>query len=316
MPRLAAAGDPGPRLSGPFTHDNLTIYLVHGKSADGPVPLTLEEGLGKGKVKVHETGTVAELAIENLGEDDVLVHAGDIVKGGQQDRVLSFDLIVPPKSGKVPIQSFCVEQGRWSKRGGEDATKFDANPGNANGKAFKLAVFARKQDEVWAKVREAQMKLEKTVGQSVQSKDSPTSLQLTLEDKKLLERIDEYTKAVGKLTEGKKDVLGYVVAVNGKIDGADIYGSPVLFEKVWPRFMRGCAVDAVAEFEKDKKFAVPTVEAVRSFLREAETAKKETSRDLSQRVQVQTREGDRNVLIECKDKENGGQVIRRNYIAK
>ena len=53
-------------MSGPIVHDNLAIYFVHGQSAAGPVPLTLDEALAKGAVKVHETGSVNELAIENL----------------------------------------------------------------------------------------------------------------------------------------------------------------------------------------------------------------------------------------------------------
>src|SRR4051794_18813278 len=46
------------RVTGPVVHENLAIYLVHGKSAVGPVPLTLEDALTKGSVKVHETGNV------------------------------------------------------------------------------------------------------------------------------------------------------------------------------------------------------------------------------------------------------------------
>ena len=59
---------------------------------------------------------VNKLAIENVSDQDVFVQAGDVVKGGQQDRTLAVDMIVPPKSGKVPIESFCVEQGRWGYR--------------------------------------------------------------------------------------------------------------------------------------------------------------------------------------------------------
>src|SRR5688572_3123684 len=49
------------RLSGPVVHENLAIYLIHGTSAAGPVPLTLAEALAKSAVKVHETGNVNEL---------------------------------------------------------------------------------------------------------------------------------------------------------------------------------------------------------------------------------------------------------------
>lgn len=43
------------RLSGPYVHDNLAVYLVHGESTAGPVPLTLAEALAAGRVVVHET---------------------------------------------------------------------------------------------------------------------------------------------------------------------------------------------------------------------------------------------------------------------
>ncbi|OAI53332.1 hypothetical protein AYO44_16085 [Planctomycetaceae bacterium SCGC AG-212-F19] len=306
-------------FSGPYTYQNLTIFLVHGKdSLPGKKFLTLPEALEQKKIVVHETKNVNELSVENISIDvEIFIQSGDVVKGGQQDRVLGYDLIVPAKSGKVPILSFCVEAGRWSQRGGESAGQFGSSMNNASGKSLKLAVnFARKQDEVWAKVQEAQQKLAKNVGQSVQSKDSPTSLQLTLEDKKLLESLDAYVKAMVKLTDGKKDVIGYVTAVNGKIDGADIFGSPVLFTKAWPRLLKGCAVDALAEFDKDKKVTQPTVEDVKKFLTEAEQGKKETKKDVSPRCEVQTKEAEKNLLIESRDRENKDVFLRRNYIAK
>src|SRR5262249_57959614 len=109
------------RVTGPIVHENLAIYLIHGESASGAVPLTLDEALAKRAVKVHETGNVNQLDIENLSGEEVFVQSGDIVKGGQQDRVLSVSLLLPAKSGRIPIASFCVEQGRWTARGKEDA---------------------------------------------------------------------------------------------------------------------------------------------------------------------------------------------------
>jgi len=119
-----------PKVSDPITHANLSIYFVKGPSDAGPVPLTLDEALEKGSVRVHETQQVSELEIENTGESAVFVHAGDIVKGGQQDRVLTVTILVPPKSGRVPIASYCVERGRWTARGNEEVATF------ASSKAF------------------------------------------------------------------------------------------------------------------------------------------------------------------------------------
>jgi hypothetical protein len=86
-------------LSGPYSHKNLTIFLIHGKDqTTGKPPLTLQEAMAQKKVVVRETGDVNNLTIQNRSREEVFVQAGDIVKGGQQDRVLALDLILPPKA--------------------------------------------------------------------------------------------------------------------------------------------------------------------------------------------------------------------------
>lgn len=95
-----AWADPAPVISGPHVHENLAVYFVHGPSAAGPVPLTLQEALAKGSVRVIETGEVNELKVENTGEEDIFIQSGDIVKGGKQDRVLTMSFVLPPKSGE------------------------------------------------------------------------------------------------------------------------------------------------------------------------------------------------------------------------
>ena len=67
----------------------------------GAVPLTLQEALAKGSVQVVETGRVNELQIENTGAEQVFIQAGDIVKGGKQDRVLTVSFLLPAKSGRA-----------------------------------------------------------------------------------------------------------------------------------------------------------------------------------------------------------------------
>src|SRR5262249_6265677 len=115
------------RISGPYTQDNLTIFLIHGKDAISVKEyLTLAEALEQKKAVVHETQNVNEVSVENLTPDvDVYIEAGDIIKGGQQDRVVGTDMIITAKSGKVPISCFCVEASRWRQRGSEAADKFE-----------------------------------------------------------------------------------------------------------------------------------------------------------------------------------------------
>ena len=65
-----------------------------------------------------------ELAVENNSADAVFIQVGDIVKGGNQDRMITNDFILPPHSGKLPIAAFCVEQGRRGRRGSEPTQAF------------------------------------------------------------------------------------------------------------------------------------------------------------------------------------------------
>src|SRR5258708_5364474 len=105
-------------LSGPYTHRNLTVFLIYGANKiNAKNFLTLQEALAQKKVVVFETKSVNELAIQNLSNQEVYVQSGDIVMGGQQHRMLAVDLIVPPHSGKIPIAAFWVESCRWTRRG-------------------------------------------------------------------------------------------------------------------------------------------------------------------------------------------------------
>src|SRR5690242_16631555 len=53
------------RISGPYTHDNLSIFLFHGPNRSATKLLTLEEAIDQRKVVVYETRNVNELAVEN-----------------------------------------------------------------------------------------------------------------------------------------------------------------------------------------------------------------------------------------------------------
>src|SRR5260370_30757430 len=187
---------PSYRVSGPYTHENLTIYLIHGEDrVKDKNFLTIQEALAQKKVIVHETQNVNQLSIENTSKDEVFVQAGDIVKGGQQDRVIAFDLIVPAQSGKMPIASFCVEAGRWTQRGRENVTRFETSGAQAPTKGLKIAVRQNmEQQKVWENVYKTQNQLEEKLGESVRGTASASSLQLTLENEKLGRTTDDYLK--------------------------------------------------------------------------------------------------------------------------
>src|ERR1043166_10108274 len=228
------------RISGPYTHKNLTVFLVHGKDLlPGKNFLTLQEALAQKKVRVYETKDVNELAIRNLSNQDVYVQAGDIVRGGDQDRMISIDFIVPPRSGRMPIAAFCVESGRWSKRGNEVNGEFSSSDNSAATRELKLAAkSANSQQAVWENVSVAQDKLSRNVGRSVNSQVSETSFELSIENSRVKETSAAYINSLAGILKNKSDVIGYVFAINGKVNSADVYASRALFAKLWPKQKR------------------------------------------------------------------------------
>ena len=305
------------RLEGPFTQGNLTVFLIHGKDRiKGETFITLQEALVQKKVIVRETREVNELSIENISREEVYVQSGDIVKGGQQDRMMAVDLILPPHSGRIPIAAFCVENGRWSKRGAEEATVFNSSSNVVAGRDLKLAAkTAESQGEVWKQVAVAQDKLSANTGTRVNGDASPTSFQLALENKQVQASADSYVKALNGIVGGQTDVIGYVFAINGKINSADVYASSVLFQKLWPKLLKASGIEAVAELHPGEKFEAPKPDAVQGFLDDSPKGT-EKQKDVSSRVQMVTRESDENVFFETRDRAKSDAWVHRNYIKK
>ena len=305
------------RLEGPFTHGNLTVFLVHGRDTiKGVTFITLQEALVQRKVIVRETRSVNELTIENVSSDEVYVQSGDIVKGGAQDRMLTTDLILPPRSGKVSIAAFCVENGRWSQRGNESATVFNSSANTVASREVKLAAkMKQSQGEVWREVAVAQDKLSSNTGGDVKSATSPTSFQLALENKNVQATADNYVSALDNLLDTRNDVIGYVFAINGKINSADVYASSALFRKLWPKLLKASAIEAVAEQKGGQKFEAPKPAEVLGFLDDGSKGP-EQEKNVSNRVQLVTRDSKENVSFDTRDRSKSDAVVHRNIIKK
>lgn len=343
------SADPGQRLSGPLVHQNLAVYFIHGDSTAGSVPLTLDEALIKGKVQVIETGQVNELKIENLGDEEVFIQAGDIVKGGRQDRVLMVSLLLPPRSGAVPIASFCVEAGRWSGRAGEDASRFTSAAEAMPSREALLAMAAppaaepvervtgpeprddvrvqqnlaaggsrphgtaSRQQRVWASVARTQENLAANLGARVRAPQSETSLQLSLENTRLKEARATYLAALEQAGLEDGDVVGFVAVIGGKPASANVYPSNGLFRKVWAKQLAAVVTEAIGNAAKAAAADAPPASEVQAFLAAAERGKVH-ERETAVQMRQETRESERALYNEAR--RPGGSWVHKNYLAK
>lgn len=339
----SARAETGQHISDPAVHDNLAIYFVRGASQQGPVPLTLKEAVEQGKVIVSETGQVNELQIENTSDSEVFIQAGDLVKGGKQDRVLTVSLVLPPQSGRLPIASFCVEQGRWTRRGMEDVSRFhsaaEAMPSRqallamtapakpASGLPPAAGLTARiagsiagdetsaKQRKVWEQVASTQDKLKMGLGGDVAAPQSATSLQLSLENQKLKEARAAYMDALRARGEKDSDILGFVVAINGQMAAASIYPSNGLFRKMWEKQLAASVTEAIGERAREGKpaSAAPPAAQAAAFLKAMEQGKTQ-ERPVLAGLSQETREAEAGLFNGTKRAD--GRWVLRNYLAR
>jgi len=145
----------------------------------------------------------------------------------------------------------------------------------------------------------------------VRAKISESSLQLALENKKLDDMRKAYVAALKAAGEAGDDIVGYVFAVNGKINSAEIYESNGLFRKMWPKLLDASATEAIAN-RADAKAAPPEAKAAHAFL-DAPAAAPAKETPLKFGVNRIVRDSAEEVMFETSLADG---FVHRSYLAK
>ena len=266
------------RVSGPYAHKNLAVYLIHSNQRDDREFLTLNEGLKSGEVKVTELDNeqVNRLEIENCSDKPLFLQEGDRVTGGKQDRTIYSSLVIAPRSKPQPIPTFCIEASRWTE--GRSGKAFIANPndGYASNSVRLASKLSMNQQLVWMEVAKNKRQLMDVIG----TKNTNSSLNEAVDSKEVVESTTPFTVALEKLLDKHRDAVGFAFAVNGKILEVDAFPGNQLASKIFPRMLETYAIDAVSAAKLDKdhsKAKAPTKEDVLAFMRSA--AKSKVHRD-------------------------------------
>ena len=326
LPNLFTTRGPAPqkeiefshyRISGPYAFENLSVFLIHGP--DGPnhfLYTPLEEAMERNIVIVHETSDVIELEIENISaNEEVFVQAGDIVRGGRQDRVLSVDLILPPHSGRIPISAYCVEQHRWQPREFESGDQFTLTEMTVSYSLRQIIKDAATQLRVWDKVDDEQRKLTVALPHHVRSSLSPSSLALSLETQPVRESVAPYVENLLSLAKESNDVIGVAFAVDDELIGADVYHSHWMFKRYWPRLLKAAAVQAVAASVLERESDGLAIEKVAASLVSSERGV-ETVSKINDRTQSAKRETEDGLFFETRDIADDGAWVHRSYLVR
>lgn len=243
---------------------------------------------------------VNQLMVVNKSDKPLYLMPGEIIIGGSQDRTIGRELVIQPNSQPVPIDVYCVEHGRWNQRDTAQTTAFltDAASGEAlagsiaiaeNGvvnlnalamqandgkfiasvgqlsKAARLAVQADKdQGKVWAEVANENAKS----GVQVES----GAFTANYVDASNVRRLEPYLEQLQERITAVDNVVGVIVAINGKVESMDVFESTPLFKKLWPKLLKSYVLDAANGFDEDLiAIACPRSDAC-NFMREATVA--------------------------------------------
>ena len=136
-----------------------------------------------------------------------------------------------------------------------------------------------------------------------------------MENKIVASKAAGTVEKVSAILHGQDDVVGYAYAINGRLQGAEVYGSGKLFRKLWPKLLHANAVEAVAELSSEKSQHTVSCTAVLDCLEDAEKGKA-LERDVTARIKLLWRETEGNTLFETRDREQPGKWLHRTYVAK
>ncbi len=256
---------PGQKMLAPITFRQLTVFPVVQTAAgvDKTQYLTLTDGLKRKLVSVSEVaggGSVNTLLVGNKSDKPLLILGGEVVLGGQQDRILGQDTIVPAHE-QMRVQVFCVEHGRWS-----GARQFTAAQGMADTKIRVRAKYRGDQSQVWAEVAK-----KNAAHGAAPSTGTYRNLAVGPEGTRALE---PYRAAVGgklaKLPDAGK-VIGVVAAVNGRVSSVELFARPELFAAYRDKLLDSIYMGA-ADAPVDDKAAPPKPAAIGEFMKKAKVA--------------------------------------------
>ena len=232
------------RADGPFTHLNLSIYILFRKQMppNPPAYITLKEGLAGGQVRISElpSAAVGQLLVSNLSDRRLFLQAGELLHGGRQDRTLQTSLVIPPRTGDVPIPSLCIERARWS--GGKEF----AADGQIAPRSIQNSIASGSQDRVWDSVGKYKAEARSAMGPSAGASRS-SSLNEELRSDAFKRVMGGYESALSGAINRYANPIGMVWAINGRIEQAEVYHTSDLFRRLFPALLSAAAAEAGAK---------------------------------------------------------------------
>lgn len=228
-----------------YTFNKLRIYPIKANNQfrselkDVGTYKNLEKAIAQKKVKiteVSESGTVNTLYAKNVSKDPIYIMAGEVIKGGKQDRIIGQDIVLAPGESKN-LAAFCVEQGRWSQKA--SGSNFNGYMNVSSNSVRKEAVVNKNQSGVWDKVAKVT---------AANAAVSDTGAYTELENsKEYNEELEKYLKRFSAAWNNDPEVVGVVAVTGDKVIGCDIFATHDLFVNAYDNLVHAYVTEALTD---------------------------------------------------------------------
>jgi hypothetical protein len=253
------------RVSGPYAHKNLSVFLIHSATQDQRKFLTLIEGIKKGLVKITEKGDgqVEVLLLDNRSRLPLYLQEGERLQGGKQDRTLIASLVIPPRSGKVGVPTACIEESRWQE--GATGKKFGITvttalaPKGVRG-AGKVE---NNQGGVWGAVGAQK----KTANSMFRAANTNSSANEMLDSPRVRKTSAGFATALKGVLPRHPDAVGMVIAINGEVEEINVYPNHGVLRQFYPRLIQAYALQAMMLKDEAKNTKTLSPAAVARFMK-------------------------------------------------
>jgi len=318
-------GDPSGAASDPFA----STPAVDPFGATAPEASDDDPTTADAAPAPNRGNSVNELMVVNRSEKPLYLMPGEIIIGGAQDRTIGEELVVAPDGKPVALDVFCVEHGRWGGRteaayagllapiaADEGAAsqpselsslrpvsevaeiansgKFIGSYGSLNKQARMAVQSGEGQGKVWQEVA--------NVNALGGVETASGTFAENYADTESVERLKPYITRIQTPIDETANIVGVIVAVNGKVESMDVFESTPLFRKLWPKLLKGYALDASNAEMNEQPMRAASCDDALSFLRE--TAKSQVTKTDSEGALASSRgESDRVLLFSAHERQ-------------
>ncbi|MFZ1947612.1 MAG: DUF6569 family protein [bacterium] len=240
----------------PTSYENLTVVPVYRKDTCHIFNLgVLDEALKYKWLKITEVegGRVPQVEVTNLSDNYVYMMGGEILTGCRQDRLVGRDVLLAPRSKKVIVPVYCVEQGRWTYESDEFSSRQNLGTPMLRAEAQKAGDQA--QSKIWNEVGEIHIR---------GGRAGETRYQTVFETETVKSAIDVIEGKMVQVSERYPDAIGVVVGVGDQIVSVDVFATSQVFKALWPKILRSAALATVG---RDKRGSISAEDAARALRR-------------------------------------------------